>query len=295
MDTPLHEQLRIPVPSRYGPSEIDGHVLHPAGTPLAVLTIHPATATPERFYFSFAEAAAARGFIVLTYGLRGVGDRAEARAHRRVRMRDWMAEDMPAAAQWAATAFPDLPHVAMGHSIGGHALVQGYGGEALAGIVTVASHRASTRDIVSRSERLRVGLGLGGLGTLATRVLGYMPGRALGLGEDIPQAALFEWTRWLRLPEYFFDDPTLGAGARVARLATPVFAVGASDDPWADPVQIDELVDRLRLAPVTRRTFTPTELGVERIGHHGLLRRSLGQAAWPEILDWLETAASGPH
>ncbi|MGC2939675.1 MULTISPECIES: alpha/beta fold hydrolase [unclassified Brevibacterium] len=295
MDTLTPQALRIPVSSRYGPSELEGHLLLPEGAAQAVLTIHPATATPERFYFSFAEAAAASGFAVITYGFRGVGDRATARAHRHIRMRDWMLEDVSAAAAWAEASFPDLPQVALGHSVGGHALLLGCGGERLSGIVTIATHMAATRDIAPRGERLRVGVGLGVAGRAVTRLLGYMPGSRVGLGEDIPAAALYEWTSWLRRPHFFFDDPTFDAEARIARLRAPVLSVGTTDDLWAAPAQIDALTDRLRLAPVTRRTISPAELGTEHIGHHGLMRRSIAEEAWPEIFDWLRAAAGTSH
>ena len=292
MHSLLQQDVRIPVQSRYGSSELEGHLFLPAVVPHAVLTIHPATATPERFYFSFAEAAAARGFAVLTYGFRGVGDRSAARAHRHIRMRDWISEDVAAAGAWAEERFPDLAHSAVGHSVGGHALLLGYGGERLSGIVTIATAMVTARKIAPRSERFRVEVGLGVFGRVATRVLGYMPGSRVGLGEDLPAAALYEWTNWLRRPHFFFDDPSFDAEARSSRLRTPALAVGTSDDPWATEAFIDALTDRLRLAPVTRRTFTPEELGVKNIGHHGLLRRSIAEAAWPEIFDWLEARAA---
>lgn len=272
-------------------TEIEGHLHLPESSPHAVLTIHPATATPERFYFGFAESAAAQGLAVITYGLRGVGGPTEARAHRSLRMRDWMSQDVPAVARWASDHFPELPRLALGHSLGGHSLLLGYGTEGLHGLVTVATHLAATRDIVSRAERLRVRAGLNVIGPLASRTLGYMPGRRLGLGEDMPRAALREWGRWTSKSGYFFDDPTMSASARMARMAVPVLAVGSSDDPWGPPAQVDALIDHLRLAPVTRRTFTPDELGVKTIGHHGLFRRSVGRDAWTEILAWLERAA----
>ena len=295
MDSLLRQDVRIPVPSRYGPTHIDGYLFLPTVAPSAVLTIHPATATPERFYFSFAEAAAARGFAVLTYGFRGVGDRSAARAHRHIRMRDWISEDVAAAGAWAEERFPDLAHSAVGHSVGGHALLLGYGGERLSGIVTIATARVTARKIAPRSERFRVEVGLGVFGRVATRVLGYMPGSRVGLGEDLPAAALYEWTNWLRRPHFFFDDPSFDAEARASRLRTPVLALGTSDDPWATEAFIDALTDRLRLAPVTRRTIAPAELGTEAIGHLGLMRRSVAEAFWPEILDWLETRAAADN
>ena len=292
MDSLLKQDVRIPVSSRSGAGDLEGHLFLPSADPHAVLTIHPATATPERFYFSFAEAAAARGFAVVTYGFRGVGDRRAARAHRHLRMRDWICEDVAAAGTWAEERFPDLPHTALGHSLGGHALLLGSGGKRLCGIVTIATAMVAARSIAPRSERLRVEVGLGVFGRVVTRVFGYMPGSRVGLGEDIPAAALYEWTNWLRRTHFFFDDPSFDAEARTARLRTPVLAVGTSDDPWATGAFVDALTDRLRLAPVTRRTFVPEELGTDHIGHHGLMRRSIANDAWPEILDWLETRAA---
>lgn len=268
-------------------SHIVGTVLMPQETPVGFLTIHPATATPARFYTYFAEYAVERGLAVLTYDVRGVAASGPAREHSQLRMRDWMQQDANAVAAWANSEFPELPKLALGHSLGGHALLLGNATDDLRGFVTVGTARAALRDINPRSERLRVGLILRTLGPLISPLVGYAPGRRLGLGEDIPTAAMLEWGRWVCMSEYFFDDPSLGAAARMARLRTPVLAIGASDDNWASPGQIDALVDHVRLAEMERRTFTPEELGVARIGHHGLLRRSVAERAWPEIVSWL--------
>lgn len=45
------------------------------------------------------------------------------------------------------------------------------------------------------------------LGPVATRLYGYQPMSALGLGEDIPLDVYRDWKRWCQYPHYFFDDP----------------------------------------------------------------------------------------
>lgn len=296
MTSTTMSSVRIPVAgstsstaerARPGQGEIVGTVLMPPNAPIGLLIIHPATATPARFYTNFADYAVERGLAVLTYHVRGVAASGPARERSQLRMRDWMLQDANAVSAWAANEFPRLPKVALGHSLGGHALLLGNAAEDLHAIVTVGTSRAALRDINPLSERLRVGLILRMLGPLISPLVGYAPGRRLGLGEDIPTAAMLEWGRWVRMSEYFFDDPSLGASARMARLRTPVLAIGTSDDNWASPEQIDALVDHVRLAVVERRTFTPQELEVSRIGHHGLLRRSVAGGAWPEIVSWL--------
>ncbi|QNO37634.1 alpha/beta fold hydrolase [Protaetiibacter sp. SSC-01] len=264
-----------------------GRVRMPESAPSGVVVIHPATATPERFYAAFAGYATSRGLAAVTYDLHGTGASGDPREHRGTRMRDWMSEDVPAVAAWTREQFPGLPLSAVGHSIGGHAMVLGYGLEGVSRFATVASHVASTRRIASLGERMRVAAILNVVGPGLSRALGYMPGRRLGLGEDMPAAAMIEWGRWSRHDGYFFDDPTMGAAEAAARVTVPALMVGASDDPWASPRQVDALAARLESAAPERRTFTPDELGVAKVGHHGLLRRGVGERAWPELLDWL--------
>ncbi|GAA1984183.1 alpha/beta fold hydrolase [Isoptericola halotolerans] len=283
------DELRIQIPAG---GWVVGTVRTPADeAPRGVVVLHPATAVPERLYAAFAEHLAMHGYAVVTYDYRGTGRSGSPRDHRNLRMRDWMADDVPAVAAWVRPRFGDVPQLAVGHSIGGHALALGHGSRGLAGFVTVASHAGVTATIPGRAERTRAGLVLRVLGPATAKVLGYVPGRRLGLGEDMPAAAMLEWSRWSRLPGYFFDDPTLSAAADAARVKGDVLAVGFTDDPWATPEQIDAITDRLTRARVERRTWSPADGGVETIGHTGFFRRGLRETLWPELVAWLDARA----
>lgn len=266
----------------------DGHVVArvwepPA--PHATLVVHPATATPQRFYTGFAQFAAAEGFAVVTYDYRGTGQSGEPRDFPAVRMRDWIQEDVPAVAAWARARYPGLPATAVGHSLGGHALAIGYGLAGVDRFALVASHLGVTRTIPALGERARVWTILHAVGPMLSRTMGYVPGRRLGLGEDMPGAVMLEWGDWARRPGYFFDDPTMQAADRAVAVRARVLAVGTSDDPWATPGQIDALTSRMTGATVQRRTITPAELGLDRIGHHGLMRRGVGEPLWADLVE----------
>ncbi|MCK9795960.1 hypothetical protein M1843_19620 [Isoptericola sp. 4D.3] len=202
-----------------------------------------------------------------------------------------MADDVPAVAAWARPRFGDVPQLAVGHSIGGHALALGHGSRGLAGFVTVASHAGVAATIPDRTERARVALILRALGPATARLLGFVPGRRMGLEEDMPAAAMLEWSRWSRLPGYFFDDPTMNAAADAARVTGDVLAVGFTDDPWATPAQIEAITDHLTAAHVERRTWSPADGGAETIGHMGFFRRGLRETLWPELLAWPDARA----
>ena len=287
--TPVRtERLSVPV----GSETVVGTVWLPAQEPSGVVVVHPATATPERFYSSFAEYAVGRGLAAVTYDYRGTGRSGDPREHQHLRMRDWMDGDVPAVAAWTRARFPDLPVTAVGHSIGGHAMVLGNGLEGLDRFAIVSSHVADTRTVTPAKEKLRVAAMLHVVGPAISRTLGYMPGKKLGIGEDIPAAAMIEWGTWARHRGYFFDDPSMDAPARAASVTQDVLALGASDDSWASPAQMTALTARLTSATVEHRTYAPEQLGVARIGHHGLLRRAVGEAVWPELLDWLTAPRS---
>lgn len=266
---------------------IAGTLFEPAGEPEAVLVVHAATATPAGFYGGFARFLAENGIAAVTYDYRGTGRSGSPRAHRELGMRDWIEHDVPAVSGWAAERFAGLPQLAVGHSLGGHALTLGYGGPGLTAFALVASHVASMGTIPDRRERIRVQLLLNVLGPSLARVLGYVPARRLGLGEDIPAAAIRQWARWGALPGYLFDDPAMDAAARAATVTQPVLVIGMSDDPWGTPAQVDSLAARLTGTTPERRTWTPAEAGLPRIGHHGFMRRTGRETLWPDLLSWL--------
>jgi predicted alpha/beta hydrolase len=268
--------------------ETDDEVGDKAGEPAAVVVIHPATATPAGFYTGLATFLAENRIAVITYDYRGTGRSGSPRDHRDVGMRHWIEQDVPAVTAWAAERFPGLPQLAVGHSVGGHALALGRGGPGLTAFALVASHVASIAAIPDRVERLRVRLMLSLIGPALAGLLGYVPARRLGLGEDISVAAVRQWSGWGRLPDYLFDDPEMRAAERAAGVTQPVLVIGLSDDPWATPAQVDRLAGKLTNAHVERRTFTPADAGVTRIGHHGFMRRSAREALWPELLTWLQ-------
>ena len=271
---------------------VSGTLWHPAGhSPRGVLLVHPATAVPERLYRRFAAHAAERGLAVVTYDWSGTGQSGEPRAHRHVRVRDWLDVDAPAVTAWARDRHPGLPMVAVGHSVGGHALILGAGRGDLAACATIACHAGVTAAIPDRRERLRVGAVLSVLGPGLGRLLGRVPGSALGLGEDMPTDAMVEWGRWTRLPGYFYDDPTMHAEHRAAQVTGPVHAMGFTDDLWATRQQIEAVHGGLTHADLALEMVDPSELGVSRIGHMGFFRVDPSrpqvhtEGLWPRVLD----------
>ena len=253
-----------------------------------LVLIHPATAVTQGFYEAFARYLCGLGLHVLTYDYRGTGQsRPRTLRGFEVTMSDWMLEDVGAVTRWAAARFPDLPLLAVGHSVGGHAIGLSPETSQLRGALLVATHAGITRTIRGRAERLRVWCVMRLLAPLLCAVFGYMPGRRIGLGEDLPRGVMLEWSRWTTLPRYFFDDPALDAAGRMARVNIPLLALGFDDDPWANPRAMDILLSRYTAAPPERRQVDARALGLPGIGHMGFFRRRCEAALWGEAGAWL--------
>jgi predicted alpha/beta hydrolase len=262
--------------------------LYPARAPRGMVLLHPATAVTQAYYEGFARYLAGMGLSVLTYDYRGTG--ASRRASLRgckVTMSGWIDEDVAAVTRWAAERFPELPLLAVGHSVGGHAIALSEHSAYLRAAALVASHAGVTRLIRGRRERLRVWFVMRVLAPLLCGVFGYMPGRRIGLGEDLPASVMRQWSHWTTLPRYFLDDPWMEAEARMARQYLPLLALGFDDDPWANPEAIGVLVAPLVNARLERRQIAPADAGVPAIGHMGFFRKRCAAILWPQLGDWL--------
>ena len=259
-----------------------------APDPRAVVLLHPATAVTQRYYEAFARYLHGLGFHVLTYDYRGTGRSRPADLRRcTVTMADWIEDDNAAVTRWAAARFPGLPLLAVGHSVGGHAIALSSATGLLSAAVLVASHAGVTRTVRGAVERARVWAVMRLFAPVLCRALGYMPGRRIGLGEDLPRTVMLQWSRWTTLPGYFLDDPAMDARSRMARVRLPLLVLGFDDDPWANPRAIDILVRPLVNARLDRRQVAPRDMGLRAIGHMGFFRKQCADRVWPQVGEWL--------
>ncbi|SFC98003.1 alpha/beta hydrolase family protein [Massilia yuzhufengensis] len=258
----------------------------------ATVVLHPATAVTQTYYEPFAAWMAGQGFNVVTYDYRGIGrSRPHSLRGMRVTMSDWMDKDVAIATRWAEARFPGLPLLALGHSVGGHAIGLSPETARLRAAVLVASHAGASRTVRGFGERLRVRFMLRVLAPVLCALFGYMPGRRFGLGEDLPRGVMLQWASWTALPRYFFDDPKVDAARRMARVTIPLLVLGFDDDPWANPQAVDMLVSHLAGARIERRNIDPRAAGVPALGHMGFFRRRCEPVLWKQVANWLHVHA----
>ena len=251
----------------------------------ARIVVAGATGVPQGFYRGFATHAAERGFDVITFDYRGVGDSAP-HTLRGFRMdyRDWARLDLASVLQQASG---DLPLHLVAHSFGGHAL-----GLLPDPSIVTTMHAYGTgsgwKGWMPRSERLRVAFLWNVFGPTIVSTQGYLAWKRFGLGEDLPVDVYRQWKRWCRYPGYWFDDPEIGQEMQglFARVTVPITAINAVDDRWSSPAARDAFFSHYTNADLTVRDLRPAELGQSSIGHMGYFRRG-SEPLWDELLDEL--------
>lgn len=254
----------------------------------ALVILHPATAVVQEFYQRFAEYLYDYGFSVLTYDYRGVGRSKSVMLRScNVSMSDWMEQDVGCITAWARSRFPDLSLLAVGHSVGGHAVLLSTATRHLQAAAIVASHAGVTRSIKQTAEKVRVWCLLRVLGPLLCRIFGYMPAKRLGLGEDLPAPVMLQWGRWSAMPDYFYDDPDWDARRRAAEVRLPLMVMGFDDDPWANPEAITRLIEPVKNAKIDRRKIRHADFGLPSVGHMGFFRTRCAETLWPIVGQWL--------
>lgn len=269
----------VSIPARDG-YPLAGRVF--GGASDRVVVISSATAVPQRFYRHFAGALAEAGFTAITYDYRGI----ELTKPTEVKQldataRDWALEDLPGAIDWAAAELNPDRIFLVGHSFGGQVAGMYDRSDRIDGMVTMSAQSGHWR-YQGGEQKLVVWLHTHATLPLLSKLMGYMPMKAVGAGEDMPAGVALEWARWCRLRDYVLGDHSLPL-ERYAEFAAPVLAYSIQDDKWGTPQSVDAM---MRAYPaVERRHIVPAEHGLHRVGHMGYFRPA-ARSLWDDVVVW---------
>ncbi|WP_342360415.1 alpha/beta hydrolase family protein [Terrarubrum flagellatum] len=263
-----------------------GRLYRPEEAPRLAVVIHGGAGFPARFYRDFASwFATTYGAAVLTYDYRDFGwSLAGPLAKSSARISDWAIADQSAALSWLVSRFPDLPPRVVGHSLGGQWLAFHDEVARIDRVAAVASGPAFWLEHPwSYMPQVIAFWWL--LGPVATRFAGYMPGRLLGLGADIPANVYWEWrrlclTRGYHRAEWGRAYPTPKLDAALFDLTI----VPIVDDVLITPAMVRKLPGFYPHARVREALIDPAALGLKKVGHGGaFLARN--KACWPLIAE----------
>lgn len=249
---------------------------------------------PARLYRALATHLAGVGIAVLTFDYRGIGDSREGSLRGlEAGIETWGRDDFGAALAYALSTFPELPLGVIGHSIGNLMIGAASDAPRISRIVMMAPHTGYWLDYGPR-WRWAMHLTWHGFMPMVTKMVGFFPGRALRLGEDLPRGFAMDWAG-RRQPELMpTPKERLRFGAILAdfgQLRCPTLALSVADDPFAPPAAGRRLFEAYPNLMVVQESFAPADLGQRHLGHFAFLRRPAGPIFWNRIAAWLLQAS----
>lgn len=262
---------------------LQGRLHLPDGPLRKAIVLHGATGVPARYYQAFARWLSYReDAAVLIYDYRDFGWSQQGRIKAsRASISDWAFSDQEAALLFALDTFQPLPVEVIGHSLGALGLARHARAGEVARLTAVASGPAYWLDHpLSYLPKVLMFWWL--LGPAVVAALGYLPGRRLGFGADLPAEVYWEWRRWCLSRS--FNDAEWQARSRTETAhdspRCPVTMVAIEDDVVISPTMVRRLARSYPEAETSFRLVSPTALGLGPIGHVGVFHER-NAAAWP--------------
>jgi predicted alpha/beta hydrolase len=242
---------------------------------------------PQRFYAPFATWLAQRGYLVMTFDLRGMG--ASRRPEHRHSLRGldadmltWARQDFPAAVQALSRMADGDSIIVIGHSLGAHhaVMTDPHTQTRIETLVCVAAGSGYWRDWAAPSRRMAP-LMLHVAAPLLTPLLGYFPGKALRMVGDLPGPAMRQWIRWCLHPGFAWgaEPERVQPSLQSARFRIEAFSF--TDDDAMTEACTRKLLVEMPNAVSTLMVVKPSDVGLLRIGHTGAFRRESAEALWP--------------
>ncbi len=244
--------------------------------------INAATGTKQHYYRHFANYMAKKGIRVLTYDYSGIGESAPPKMKGfQTNMMQWGKSDMTTMINYASTDLGTDKLILIGQSVGGQIAGLTPAIHQVDGLINVASQTGYWK---IWPQPLRYGLWVNWqLLTLLTNVVGYFPGKRLGIMEDLPKEVALEWAKWGRSPNYLFDFMSKEDQQTYQELSLPLLSYSFSDDTTAPRASVVWLNQKYPNCKLIDKYIKPTDIGVKHIGHFGFFRKSC-TILWEDLL-----------
>ena len=247
-----------------------------------VVVVNAGAGVSQAFYAPFAAWLADQGIPVILYDYRGIG-RSRGKSIRRLDadIYEWGSKDCARIFQAATERYPRATMSVIGHSVG--SIVTGFVNNPpkIERMLLVSPHTGYFGDYAPRAKP-RMFVQWHVLMPLVTRVVGFFPGRFLGLPEDLPYNVAISWAK-RRFRWNTGKDMKHGV---FSQIVSKSLIVRPEDDPFATTDAARrvrghfpnvEFCDHvLRLNP-----------GERAIGHFGFFHPRSRESMWPIALDWL--------
>lgn len=266
-------------------AQMVGHLLTPYGEIRAAVVLHAATGVPQTRYLKFARwLAESQSAAVLIYDYRDMGRSARGPVkYSKLKLSDWGIDDQSAALDFLCEAYPELPIWVIGHSLGGMFVPWHDQAARVSRVIAIASGPAYLTSHPP-SYMVQVLLFWYVLGPSLTWLFGYLPGRLLGLGVDLPAEVYWQWRRWCTSKTFHrVDWGRIIPVPDLERVKADLTLIGMRDDVMIPPATVRKLAAFYPAAKANFVEIVPGTYGLTKIGHINVFSERC-KAAWPALV-----------
>ena len=268
---------------------ITASLFTPAINIKAGVIINSATAVPRGYYRAFSEYLCERGFLVITYDYRGIGDSQKLPWRDASQtMQAWGEQDFNGVLNWGCEHYPTFKWHCIGHSVGGQLVGLAKDNYKLTSVYNVAAQSGNWRNW-ERSNRPKLILMWYVLTPVLTRLLGFLPGFLVG-GQRLPKKVAQQWAQWCRHPDYMVDEKGLQLRPYFSSFTKPMKFIQIADDHDFAPLKaVQQLYQFYDQAHSSLEVLEPNLFGRKKVGHFGFFKKTSNQGFWQHVQSWLES------
>ncbi|AZI33276.1 alpha/beta hydrolase family protein [Kaistella carnis] len=252
-----------------------------------LLLINSATGVKQQIYFSFAKYLAEKGFTVITYDYRGIGESKPKKMNGfKASMRIWGTVDFKTVTTFIKKEYVGFDQFCLGHSVGALILGMNADSQIFKKFIFVA-----TQDAYLGNLNFKVAVaGLLGFGIalpIMTHFLGYFPANRFGLGESLPKGVAFDWQTLILNKKSTKRLYETNEADFSKNLYQPTFIIHAEDDSWVTQKGMRNLMKTTYPhLKTTYREVKISESDKSEIGHVNFFR-SFNRGLWKIVLEQL--------
>lgn len=252
-----------------------------------LLLINSATGVKQQIYFSFAKYLAEKGFTVITYDYRGIGESKPKKMNGfKASMRIWGTVDFKTVTNFIKKEYAGFDKFCLGHSVGALILGMNADSQIFKKFIFVA-----TQDAYLGNLNFKVAVaGLLGFGIalpIMTHFLGYFPANRFGLGESLPKGVAFDWQTLILNKKSTKRLYETNEADFSKNLYQPTFIIHAEDDSWVTQKGMRNLMKTTY--PHLKTTYREVKISESdkgEIGHVNFFR-SFNRGLWKIVLEQL--------
>ncbi len=253
-----------------------------------VLIINSATAVDKKLYHHYASFMKENGYNVITYDYRGIAaSRPKKLKGFKASFTDWGQKDFAGVLKYAKKEFPHDKIVTLGHSIGGTIIGMTPNNDKINAIINIGAQTAYYKDW-SKAQKTKIYFLWHVLFPLVPNIVGFFPGKKLGMLEDIPKGVIDQWHGRRRYSDMKKQMEAMGHEFFYKNCQAKLLTLGIEDDPIGTEAAIKRIHDLFIKSDKQLEIIKLKEVPHDKIGHFGFFSRKFKDTLWKKTLTWFD-------